>query len=127
MTSSQKDRIVQMRKKGRSYAAIAETLGVSENTVKSFCRRNNLGGSNTDGDRCAQCGKNMGLSDRKNRRFCNDSCRSKWWAAHPEKRGGLATVEIICAVCGKSFFALTGTNRKFCSRKCYGKSKAVAK
>jgi len=41
----QKEQITQMRSEGFSYAKIAAALGISENTVKSFCRRNNLGGA----------------------------------------------------------------------------------
>ena len=41
MNTSQKQRIEFLRDKGESYASIADDLGISENTVKSYCRRNN--------------------------------------------------------------------------------------
>jgi uncharacterized protein YjcR len=44
MTSFQKEQIHRMRSAGMGYAKIAASLGVSENTIKSYCRRNNLGG-----------------------------------------------------------------------------------
>ena len=44
MNHQQKEDIRQMRAEGHSYAKIADRLGISENTVKSYCRRNNLGG-----------------------------------------------------------------------------------
>ena len=43
MTTAQKQRIEYLRGKGDSYAAIAADLGISENTIKSYCRRNNIG------------------------------------------------------------------------------------
>ena len=44
MTEEQKTRIASLRGEGYGYVRIARTLGLSENTVKSFCRRKNLGG-----------------------------------------------------------------------------------
>jgi len=41
----QKKQITQMRSEGSGYSMIAAALGISENTFKSFCRRNNLGGA----------------------------------------------------------------------------------
>lgn len=43
MTRLQKKRIEYLRRKGDSYAAIAADLCISANTVKSHCRRKNLG------------------------------------------------------------------------------------
>ena len=40
MTAAQKQRIESLRGKGESYAAIADDLGIPENTIKSYCRRN---------------------------------------------------------------------------------------
>ena len=44
MNALQKQNIANMRRNGASYAKIAAALDISENTVKSYCRRNNLGG-----------------------------------------------------------------------------------
>ena len=61
MTTTQKQRIEFLRDKGEIYASIADDLGISENTVKSYCRQNNIGiaikqeqpiATNT----CANCG-----------------------------------------------------------------------
>lgn len=40
MTDAQKENIRYLRGEGLGYRAIASRLGISENTVKSFCRRN---------------------------------------------------------------------------------------
>ena len=45
MTDRQKDRIRQMRADGCGYMKIVQELGISENTVKSFCRRKGLNGA----------------------------------------------------------------------------------
>ena len=42
MTPDEKNRLTALRKAGRSYTEIADTLGISKNTVKTFCRRNGL-------------------------------------------------------------------------------------
>lgn len=61
MTALQKERIALLRSQGDSYARIADTLGISENTVKSYCRRNNIGVAikqeqPNPRDVCANCG-----------------------------------------------------------------------
>ncbi|MGR6836966.1 hypothetical protein [Syntrophomonas erecta] len=40
MTKRQKEKIIKMCRDGFGYSRISTTLGISENTVKSFCRRN---------------------------------------------------------------------------------------
>ena len=42
MLPSQKDALRRMRENGKSYGQIAAALGLSENTVKSYCRRTGL-------------------------------------------------------------------------------------
>ena len=44
MTDQEKQRIAVMRSLGESYNEIAEKLNLSVNTVKTFCRRNQLTG-----------------------------------------------------------------------------------
>ncbi|MGS0745990.1 LuxR C-terminal-related transcriptional regulator [Syntrophomonas erecta subsp. sporosyntropha] len=61
MTKRQKEKIIKMCRDGFGYSRISTTLGISENTVKSFCRRN-LSSINAgphvqkDGILCRQCG-----------------------------------------------------------------------
>ena len=42
MSPTQKQKIEEMRKKGMGYGAIAKQMQMPLNTIKSFCRRNNL-------------------------------------------------------------------------------------
>ena len=44
MTEEQKKQIIRLRKKGCGYTAVANKVGISKDTVKSFCRRNGLAG-----------------------------------------------------------------------------------
>lgn len=42
MSPAQRERIEDFRRKGMGYGAIAKQMKMPLNTVKSFCRRNNL-------------------------------------------------------------------------------------
>ena len=104
MTQEQKQKIQDMRRKGLGYKKIANWLDLSENTVKSYCQRNNLNNLNADNNSknndlsanattsqtideaictCKQCGKTF-LQKPKTRpkTFCCDKCRYAWWNAY---------------------------------------------
>ena len=120
MTNGEKVQIVQMRKRGLGYAEIALSLGLSVNTVKSYCRRSGVKPlekkTAQSGDVCRQCGSVLKLtSGRKRKRFCSDACRLCWWHAHRELGKNART--IVCASCGKAF--VTDRMQKYCSRACY--------
>jgi len=132
MTRTPKEKITQLRSEGLSYSKIAAAISISENTVKSFCRRNNLGGiaaanpDKQDGRCCRQCGKVLSPSSQlKTKRFCSDRCRMAWWNAHPEAVRRKAIYKLTCAFCGREFESYGNKQRKYCSRACYGKSRAV--
>ena len=120
MTNGEKVQIVQMRKRGLGYAEIALSLGLSVNTVKSYCRRSGVKPlekkTAQSGDVCRQCGSVLKLtSGRKRKRFCSDACRLCWRHAHRELGKNART--IVCASCGKAF--VTDRMQKYCSRACY--------
>lgn len=128
MNSIQKERIALLRVGGESYARIAGILGLSVNTVKSYCRRNNLSGSmavtapkTPIGQAfCRQCGKELSqILGKKTLKFCDDECRVKWWNAHPDKVNKRATYSFTCAHCKKAFTAYGNSGRKYCSHQCY--------
>ena len=50
MTQEQKKQIIEMRKQNLGYAYIAKELDISLNTVKAFCRRNDLAGNRSTTD-----------------------------------------------------------------------------
>lgn len=63
MTNEQKSTIMRLRSEGCKYAAIAEVVGLSINTVKSYCRRQSINAAvaappDENGvPLCKQCGK----------------------------------------------------------------------
>ena len=101
-----------MRTSGGSYAKIAAALSISENTVKSYCRRNNNisahgntasnieDTSQTDDEHvfCKQCGNVLTQEPKKKpRRFCSKSCCAAWWARNPNRLNKKATYSFKCA------------------------------
>ncbi len=130
MTDRQKERIRQMRADGYGYMKIAQELGISENTVKSFCRRKGLNGAaaadtaapSVDGDKgiCPCCGAEVRQNPgRKEKKFCSDKCRNKWWNSHLDQVERKAHYEFVCACCKKPFTAYGNAGRKYCSHACY--------
>ena len=126
MTHSQKARISQMRLGGESYATIGDALGLSRNTVKSFCLRNlrpeplEVQAAPALTGTCAQCSTGFVLCPgHRQRRFCSDRCRMTWWNAHRELLRSTARVEYTCVCCGKHFMGYEWQRRKYCSHACY--------
>jgi endogenous inhibitor of DNA gyrase (YacG/DUF329 family) len=125
MTRVQTDRIAALRAAGESYAAIADALGLSENTVKSYCRRNNIGTSAAPATEpecscCRQCGKELEQTPGiKTRKFCSSQCHAAWWAAHPDHLHKKAVYRFTCPVCGTEFESYGNKGRKYCSHACY--------
>ena len=118
MTEEQKTAIAAYRRNGCGYKKIGQLLGVSENTVKTYCRRNGLGGtvaqSKINGILCRNCGEPvMQIAGKKQKKFCSDACRIKWWNHHTRLR----KKNTVCAHCGKSFHGRHG--QKYCSHACY--------
>ena len=56
MTDWQREQIRILRLQGVSYVKIGEQLGISDNTVRSFCRRSGLGDSAKNAVACKQFG-----------------------------------------------------------------------
>ncbi len=132
MKGLQKEQIALLRAGGESYNRIADTLGLSINTVKSYCRRNNLGGvasivyESGDGRFCCQCRVTLRqTTGKKQKRFCSDKCRMTWWNAHPEDVNHKTVRVFTCQTCGQNFETYGKRKRKYCSHSCYGRSKAV--
>lgn len=126
MTNEQRIIVSSLRAQGMGYGAIARKVGISENTVKSFCRRNaqKAGTAQPDAQnrehRCLCCGAPViQHSGRKEKKFCSDRCRNKWWNAHLDQVDRRAIREVTCANCGKTFSVYGRAERKYCSHACY--------
>lgn len=129
MNTQQKTEIALLRSQGYGYTKIARVLGISKNTVKSYCRRSNLSGAMLEPAAdipvfttsfCPECGKAVTQTvGRKEKKFCSDECRHKWWNSHPEKITRKAVYSYTCAGCGKPFTAYGNSRRKYCCHACY--------
>ena len=126
ITNSQKERISHMRLEGESYAGIADALGLSRNTVKSFCLRNlhpeplEVQAVSAKSSICTQCGKGFVFCPgHRQRRFCSDQCRMVWWNSHRDLLKSNTKVEYTCVSCGKHFMGYARQQRKYCSHRCY--------
>ena len=127
MNDTQRQQIRQLREEGKSYAGIASLLGLSENTIKTFCKRNGLGGvmavtgaSAGNEHFCQNCGKPVIQTvGRKEKRFCSSYCRNKWWNTHLDQVNRKANYEFECPTCHKTFTAYGNKHRKYCCHACY--------
>lgn len=126
MTDAQKQNIKEMRRQGVGYKRIAGSLGLSENTVKSFCQRNKLEVSAVSAaaqsmeikPKCKHCGKTLEqTANKKPKTFCDDRCRYAWWNTNPAKQK--SACHSVCGCCGKAFASLRSRNRKYCGNACY--------
>ena len=82
MTNQEKQRINDLRTAGLSYQAIADETGISLGSIKMYFKRSK---EVIHVPRCEQCNKSLRQDlERANRRFCSDTCRRRWWVAHPE-------------------------------------------
>ena len=105
-----------------TYREIGEKLGLSPDTVKTFCRRNTPREDRTEASASSQC-RNCGapvhpLPGRRERLFCSPACRTVYWRKH----NLLGKDPRYCAGCGA---LLTGgsASRKYCSHACYIKAR----
>jgi hypothetical protein len=117
MTDEQKQKIMTMLPRGDSMPKIAKDLGVSVNTVKSFCRRFRREQAKSF---CKHCGKFLTrISGKKPKTFCGDRCRYAWWSAHRSQLKHKNTGIAVCAGCGCKFKYYGKNERKYCSHSCY--------
>ena len=128
MTTVQKNEVIRMRKSGLGYTKIAEELGISKNTVKSFCRRNRLAGeaaavASADTQEvkyCLHCGRQvMQNPGRKEKKFCSVECRNRWWNKNKYRVPRKTLHTFLCPTCGEEFSAYGTSSRKYCSHACY--------
>lgn len=129
MTDIQKSQILKLRASGSGYGKIAQTLGISLNTVKSFCRRSEISGcepapsptaSSGEITVCENCGRAIQqIARQKKKRFCCDKCRNEWWNGHLDMVKRKAIYNYTCPHCGREFHVYGDQRRKYCSHACY--------
>ena len=122
MTKEQQQAIIRLKNGGLSLSQISSRLGISRNTVKSFCQRLQTANETTTetNGACEQCGLPLHFREgRAHPRFCSDKCRTTWWNTHPEQLSPSAMIEVHCVCCGTSFRSFPSRHRTYCSRQCY--------
>lgn len=120
MNNQQKQAITQLRKQGLGYKKIAQELGLNLNSVKSYCRNNQLTTKAISPEVCRHCQGVLSQKEKQKKRvFCSDGCRTSWWNRHRHKVKSTKRVEIICLNCQHSFSAYPHEKRQFCSHECY--------
>ena len=127
MNDTQRKQIRQLREEGKSYSQISEALAISQNTVKTYCNRHGLGRVEMsppppryEEKQCQCCGKTIRqIQGRKEKRFCSNFCRNKWWNTHLDQVNRKANYEFECAFCKKPFTAYGNKTRKYCCHECY--------
>ena len=120
MKPSDKAKIEAYREKGVPYAEIAEVLSLPLNTVKSYCKRHDLGSRRErtaeNISLCLQCGAGIPqIPHRKVKKFCSNQCRNLWQRSHPTEIQCKSEQIFICPVCKSEFSAYRSSNQKYCS------------
>ncbi|MBU0279365.1 RNA polymerase subunit sigma-70 [Gemella sp. zg-1178] len=118
-------KIIQLRNQGIGYTKIANQLNISVNTIKYFCRRNNVTIGNvqdnhltkTECEHCSTCIQQV--KGRKVKRFCCNKCRNSWWNNHLDLVKRKAIYKCKCLNCKKTVEVYGNKNRKYCSHECY--------
>lgn len=119
MTREQQEEVRSLRAGGAGYKKIATLLGLSVNTVKTFCRRNDKAqlseeGTVAEGNLCPRCHKEIVQPPGRRRKvFCCDACRVAYWRLR-----AVPKIEKLCAGCGRPMQG-NDPGRKYCGHACY--------
>jgi hypothetical protein len=122
MQKDLRDKIVELKKTGLGYKAIAKELFLTPSAVRHVCIS-----KYNDPDKFGTC-KNCGIRinhtpGKKKRQFCSDKCRMKWWNSHQEEVKRNAFYTFICPCCNSEFVAYGNKKRIYCSIACFTKYK----
>ncbi len=135
MNYARRKRMFELRAQGVGYKAISIEVGISEDAVKKFCKRNHLTGPKEvialnievmeeRQEICALCKRQLKKKQRgRTRRFCSDECRKNWWNAKKERGTKDAIYTFTCAYCNIEFKSYGNKHRKFCSHNCFIRSR----
>lgn len=112
-----REEVIKLKENGCSYAEIASVLNMPIGTVRSICLREK---KKQNTKYCLCCGKELiQTKGKKEKRFCSDQCRTKWWNNHQDLIKKKTYKECTCLFCGKKFKSYGNKERKYCCRNCY--------
>lgn len=112
--------IINLRREGLSYNAIAQRLNINKDQVAKICKRNK-DVIESDLVLCKECGCEFNSVKRVGRPqvFCSSKCRTKWWNKNHDSLSTYERYKHVCLVCGKEFISRGRVNSKYCSISCY--------
>lgn len=118
MTALESRMIIDLRRKGYSYAEISAATNVAISTIKSFIKNYK---ANEDDTVCKCCKISLTQPEKAGRRkeFCSDSCRMQWWNEHRDIVYKKPPKPKVCLYCGQKFIVQYRKNQKYCNRTCY--------
>ena len=128
MTADQKKAITTLREKGATVGTIAKMLNINVNTIKSYLRRHPVKALLPEPVveirpsvlMCKHCGRDIvQIPGRKEKIFCSNGCRNRWWNAHMDQVQRKAYTTFVCLTCGKQVTVYGNDKRKYCSHDCY--------
>ena len=126
MQNQEKILISKLRRKGLGYKKIATELDLPLNTVKSYCRCIHETEKISAQNVCLMCGESViRTPGKREKKFCSDECRMKWWKEHSDLIERKAPYELTCLYCRKTFNSRI-PRRKYCSRECYASARKEA-
>ena len=146
MTKEQKQQIAALRTKGLVFAEIANKMNLSINSVKSYCRRNDIIPDAATANvsiqepehtneatadippeptyesriTCKLCGETLtNTPGHRQKTFCSVFCQRKYWRQNRPLMQHHTLISVTCPNCGRTFFDYAGHKRKYCSHSCY--------
>ncbi len=119
-----KEQLLKMKEHGFSYRRISFLLNIPLSNVKSTVLRARK--APVKKIYCKTCGKYVKQpKGKKEKNFCSDKCRTKWWNAHKDLIKHSNPVYKKCPICGKVFITYKSQNKIYCCRECYRRAKWV--
>lgn len=132
MTKEQRKQIYLLRKFGLGYQAIGKAVGLSRDSVRSYCKSHGMAGVTgisdevrkkiKNGELCLFCaGKISQSKTGRPAKFCCDQCRREYWKIHRNegKHSEKATYTMECKFCHRIFEVYGNKGRKYCSHRHY--------
>lgn len=125
LTDDDKKIISMYTQQGYGYKKISQLTGLNENALKSLLRRHRADPFYYPPKNCClRCGEPLVQTPHKReKKFCSDKCRMKWWNEHRIAINKKAVYTFTCPQCGKEFESYGNKSRKYCSRDCYAEAR----